>query len=235
MSEQDFWLRSLSRADRLNRWTFESFREHLGDNVLEVGCGQGTYTRLIGAHASRLVAIDIDQDFVTIARNTVGQLAGVEILCKDVMDCEWNAEFDTVVMLDVMEHLEDEGNLLHRLFASLRPGGHLIVKVPALPHLFGALDSAIGHHRRYTRPTLGRALKAAGFEVARQWYFNIAAIPGWWWNGRLLRRAQPPSGQIAFFDALVPILARLERWIGPPVGLSLFAVARRPLEKSATA
>ena len=111
----------------------------------------------------------------------------------------------------------------------VRIGGDLtrLVKVPAHQALFGPMDSAIGHHRRYSRASLDALLTEAGFEAPETRYFNAASIVGWWLNGKVLRRTMPGGSQIRLFDRLVPVLRAAEEVIRPPFGLSLIAAARR--------
>ena len=95
--------------------------------------------------------------------------------------------------------------------------------VPALPALYGTIDRALGHHRRYKRAGLAGLLQATGFRPAHIEYFNIAGIPGWWFAGRVLRRDLIPGGSLKLYDALVPLF-RLERLIPWRVGQSLIAI-----------
>ena len=97
-----------------------------------------------------------------------------------------------------------------------------------MPALYGAADRAVGHHRRYTRAGLDRAIREAGFGEATLWRFNAFGTVGWWLNGKLLGRAGPPAGQIRAFDGMVPLLRRLDGLARLGVGLSLFAAAARP-------
>jgi len=123
----------------------------------------------------------------------------------------------------VLEHVDDDVSSLKAMRRMLAPGGRLILLVPALPALYGAMDKALGHHRRYKRAPLTSLLQATGFRVAHVEYFNLAGVPGWWFAGRVLRRQVIPAGSLKLYDALVPLF-RLERLLPWRVGQSLIAI-----------
>ena len=225
---QDQWLDRLQTAGAYNRWIFSQIEAHLGRDVLEVGCGAGAFTALLAAPGRAVRAVDIDADRVAAAREATSGLNEVHVEEADIAAAGWRERFDTVVMLDVLEHISDDLAILRRLHDALVPGGTLVVKVPAMPALYGTADRAVGHHRRYTRVGLERAIREAGFGEATLWRFNAFGTVGWWLNSRFLGRAGPPVGQILAFDGMVPLLRRLDVLARFGVGLSLFAAAARP-------
>src|SRR5213079_1327746 len=109
------------------------------------------------------------------------------------------------------------------LFRSLVPRGRLILLVPSLRVLYGSLDEALGHFRRYVPREVTTKLGAAGFRVRHVEYFNLAGVPGWWFAGRVLRRRLIPQGALRWYDALVPLF-RLERFLPWRIGQSLIAI-----------
>lgn len=226
-SPQAFWLENLDRAGAYIDWVFEETRPFLGRSILEVGCGTGTYTALLGGLGARVVAMDLEDDFVRTARSAVAAFPRVEVRQGDATAQQWEQGFDTVVMLDVLEHLGDDRTMLRRLAETLEPGGRIVLKVPAFSWLHGTLDDAVGHFRRYERAGLSTLLLDSGFVRPKAWYFNAAAVPGWWLNGKLLRRTTPPASQLRLMDRLVPIMRAVDRVTRPIGGLSLFAVAER--------
>lgn len=226
-SPQAFWLENLEGAGAYVDWVFDETRPYLGGRVLEVGCGTGTYTAMLGALGGEVVAMDIDDDFVRAARGATAHMPNVQVRRGDVTREQWDSGFDTILMFDVLEHLEDDDTMLRKLHAALRPGGRLILKVPAFSWLLGTLDTAVGHHRRYEKASLVRLLEHTGFHDAHAWYFNAVALPGWWLNGKVLGRTTPPAGQLKLMNRLVPLMRAVDRLARPVVGLSLFAVAER--------
>ena len=224
---QTFWLENLKQADRYNNWIFEQIEPHLGKDVLEVGCGNGNFTVYLAQKCDRVTGIDIDPEYVSIAKNRLAGRSNVEIIQKDINKLKTKSSFDTIVMLDVLEHIEHDVLILQKLNALLKPSGKLIIKVPALNSIYGEMDRVIGHHRRYNQKTLTATFKRANMSQPIVWYFNIAGIPGWWLNSKVLKRTTPPSKQVSLFNNIVPVLNAIENSVKPPVGLSLFAVANK--------
>jgi SAM-dependent methyltransferase len=129
------------------------------------------------------------------------------------------------VCSNVLEHIEDDRGALTAIREVLQPGGRVVLIVPAVKSIYGEIDRAINHYRRYSRDEISEKLATAGLEVEHLSYFNMLGIPGWWLNAVVLRRRAVPGFQARVNDWLVPWL-RLERGFGPPVGMSLLAVGK---------
>jgi SAM-dependent methyltransferase len=127
----------------------------------------------------------------------------------------------------VLEHIEDDAAALAAMARALRPGGRLTVLVPAHPGLYGPLDRAYGHHRRYTRERLRGIVERAGLEVERLYRFNALGVPGWWVRNRTGADGIG-RGPLRVYEALLAAWRPVERRLEPPVGLSLVVHARRP-------
>lgn len=224
---QSFWLDNLKSATHYNRWIFSQILPHLGDEILEVGCGNGNFTALLAQQSSQVTALDLNQDYANAAMQRLQSSPNVKVLVADATQVTWTRCFDTIVLLDVLEHIAADVQLLRQLSQGLQAGGKLIVKVPALSWLYSPMDRAIGHYRRYSQQSLLETFRQAGFADPKIWYFNAAGIPGWWLNGRLLHRTTPPAEQIDWFDRAVPMLAAIESRVPVPIGLSLFAIASK--------
>lgn len=223
-AEQDFWLEHLSGSNRFNRWVFSQFARHLGQSVLEVGCGTGNFTTLIAESGHGVTGIDISADYVKLAQSRLNRFADARVYCDDATTAQWTDTFHSVVLLDVLEHIKNDAEFLNRLSLALKPGGRLIVKVPAGPYLYSPMDEAIGHYRRYDKPSLANTIAAAGLSVVEMSYFNLPGILGWWLNGRILKRKTPPEEQINLFEFFVPLFKAVESVAPPRFGLSLIAV-----------
>jgi SAM-dependent methyltransferase len=135
--------------------------------------------------------------------------------------------YDAIVAVNVIEHIRDDHALVRRLADLLKPGGKLAVYVPACPAVYGTLDKALGHHRRYTPDSLTALLAGAGLRVEPPRYMNILGLLGWTLNGRLFKRHQLSPRQIAVFERFMPLVA-LEDRIKLPVGLGVYTAAERP-------
>jgi SAM-dependent methyltransferase len=132
-------------------------------------------------------------------------------------------KFDAIVCLNVLEHVEDDERSLASMRRLLDRGGRLVLLVPALRALYGSLDRALGHYRRYTKPELRAKFDRARLRMVHLEYFNLAGIPGWWLTGRVLRRTLIPAASLRLYDALVPLF-RWERWLPWRLGQSLIAI-----------
>jgi glycosyltransferase involved in cell wall biosynthesis len=221
-------LENLSQARRFNRWMVRSIEPYLGDRILEIGSGIGNISRLLPKR-ERLTLSDVDEVYLDILGNAFRHTEGVDLVKLDVRD--WSdlqaicsREYDTVVCLNVLEHIEDDVRALENMGRALIPGGRLILIVPQYPWLFGSYDQAVGHCRRYTRSQLLKKLEESGFRSIQLKSFNSLAVLGWWLNSRVLKRTSMPKWQLRFYDSLVPVLSLLER-ILPVGGLSLMCVA----------
>jgi SAM-dependent methyltransferase len=223
---QDFWLENLGQAGRFNAWVMAEIAPFLGRRVLEVGCGIGTFTALMSVRGHAVSAVDINPEYVTAARRRLAGTPGVEVAEGDATAMDWPQAFDTVVVLDVLEHIADDVGFLRRLSSALRPGGNLVIKVPAGRWLYSPMDEAIGHHRRYTPRALTEAYTRAGFGRPQVKWFNAAGVLGWWLNGRVLKRETPPATQVGLFERLLPAIRAADRLNPLPIGLSLIASAR---------
>jgi glycosyltransferase involved in cell wall biosynthesis len=223
-------LRRRGRLKRYNRWVWERMAKFVGQRVLEVGAGWGTMTRFLYGR-ELIVAADKETPYLDRLRNTFRRRPGILV---EHVDLESDSslelsryEFDTITLINVLEHTGDDEAALRRAHQILQPGGRIIVFVPAGKELFGTLDEGMGHARRYERDELLNKLRSAGFEIEHDSYQNRIAKFAWWLNSKVLHRSALPSGQSRFFDAMVPLFRTLEGE-SPQTGLSLIAVGRKP-------
>lgn len=176
---------------------------------------------------------EVDPDYLEYLRNFSESRPYMDLRRIDLgepADFEGLRErFDTVVCLNVLEHIADEAGAVRNLHTALEPGGQALVLVPRGPHLYGTLDEALGHERRYTHESLRAALEREGFEVERIVDFNRVSVPGWWFNGKILKRRHFGRVQLKILDWMIWLIRRIDR-LFPWQGLSLIAVARRPRE-----
>lgn len=218
-------------APNYNAWLARSFAPWAGQRVLEIGAGIGTITDQLAPGRELVTALEVDAFYVRRLANRFRGRANVEPLQADVSLADWQAlaarRFDTIVLSNVLEHIADDSAAVQTFAKILAPGGRVIIFVPALPQLFGSIDQAVGHHRRYVPDSLRSVLEQNGFEVERLKYMNLLGIPGWYVNGRVFKRRVLPPVQLRVYDALAPHLAQLEARLPIPVGMSLLAVARR--------
>ncbi len=221
----------MAEATNYADWTFDLFSPYARGEVLEVGCGVGTFTRRLAETpgVARLLSIDVSADAVSLCRQAIT----APILDLRQVDLrEVDGAFDLVVCMNVLEHIEDDLGALRHMIGLLRPGGILFLLVPAHRFLYNAFDAESGHYRRYSRRSMRALIQGAASGESlrlRQFYFNAVGALGYFGVYKLLRRA-PRGGsstEIGWFDRyIVPVQRRLEpRAI--PFGLSLVSVLAR--------
>ncbi len=223
-------LNQLAELDRYNNWIYEEIAPALGRRVLEVGSGTGNITQFLCADGREVMATDIVPSYRHELERLFDGQSNVRIGKYDLAGEapeEFVADpFDSVVCLNVLEHIEHDLFALDQIRSVLKPGGKLALLVPAHQFLYGEFDRAVGHFRRYGKRELTIKLEKTGFAVRRVKHFSLVAALPWLINGRLLKRDYLPTGQANLANRLVPLL-KLERLIGPPCGLSLIAIAQK--------
>ena len=223
-------LHSLEKAHQLNRWMADEIRPYAGSRVLEIGAGIGNITNWM-LPRDRYLATDINPHYLDYLRSSsLGKpYLGVEAL--NLMDVEGferlRGQFDTVVCLNVLEHVGDPRVALSNLRTALAPGGRALLYVPQGPHLYSSLDEVLGHRCRYDEAGLRKELTEAGFQIERLWQFNRLGKPGWWLNGRIMKKRSFSRVQLKIFNMAVPFLRRIDRYL-PGTGLGLYCVASVP-------
>ncbi len=224
-------LTRMARLEPYNRWLVSRFERAVGRRVLEIGAGFGNITRHLKGR-ELLVASDLDPVALEHLKGAFRGEPSVRVasyrfpLNGSAREEVRGLRIDTVVCLNVLEHIEDDRATLSDMREALAPGGRLVLLVPALQRLYGTLDEHLRHFRRYEKPELEAKIREAGFTVEDLRYVNRPGIFGWWLNGKILRRRVLPRGQLLAFRLFMPMLER-EKERPPKTGLSLLAVARK--------
>ena len=223
-------LDALATAKNYYRTLAAQFRPYIGHRVLEVGAGVGTFAEYLlreGGAGELTLVEPADNNYPTLRENFAG-MPGVQTVHGYLQDLLGVEQFDTIVAVNVLEHVEDHQAFVDAAHALLKPGGTLLLFVPALPLIFGSLDHAFDHYRRYTRRILGPLLARAGFQVVDLRYTNALGAFAWFVSGRILRRRTILPWEVRFYDRwMIPWITRLEQHFRPPFGQSLIAVAKR--------
>ena len=223
-------LSKMNSLERFNRHVFGTIAPFLGSAILEVGAGTGNITRFLMSKAD-VTATDRNPASIELLGEQFAEHDGFKARLWDMVQDPpadlIEAGYDTVVCLNVLEHVEDHDAALRNMQAILRKsGGRLILLVPAYEALFSGLDRSLGHHRRYELGDLLGRVEAAGFDVEKHFRFNLVGLLGWALNGRVLGRNRLPSGQLGAYELIAPLTLPIEKRLNLPVGLSLIVVAR---------
>lgn len=229
-TNKSFEFDALNHAVNYRKALAGHFRPYLGRRILEVGAGRGQFTsHLLQHRGCDLLAVEPDplladqfrirHPQVRLHQGTLETIAG-------------HGGWDSVVCINVLEHIHDDEVELQRMAAELKERcGHLCLFVPARMELFSPLDEDFGHFRRYHQKELKAKLMAAGFQVKNLRYFNLAGYFAWWYHFRLREKRSFQPAQVKLFDRLIfPPMHWLEsRVLPPPIGQSLIAVAQAGL------
>ncbi len=224
-------LHRLSATHRFNQWMADTIRPWVGDKVLEIGAGMGNLSMKLLPRETYVVS-DIDPLHLDYLRQVLASNMRVQVEVADLEKPEdfdaLENTFDTVVCLNVVEHVNNDEMALQNIRRALVPGGRACILVPQIPAIYGTLDKVLGHFRRYTRAELTEKLTRAGFEVEHAFSFNRPAVPAWWLNGRIFRATNFGRIQLKMYDSLVWLFRIIDRMLPWP-GVSIIAIARKPM------
>lgn len=220
----------MARAHRFNRWMADIIEPFVGAEVLEIGAGIGNLTEFLCPGRQRYVATDVNGEHLDFLRARLKQSSNLATTICEASDhrdfVAFRKSFDTVICLNVLEHIPDDEATLANLLTALKPEGRAIILVPQGATAFGSLDEGLLHQRRYSRSELSGKMSNAGFVLERVVPFNRVTYPAWILNSRILRRKTISDVQLKCFDTLVPVWRRIDQYFPlPPT--SLIAIGRR--------
>jgi glycosyltransferase involved in cell wall biosynthesis/2-polyprenyl-3-methyl-5-hydroxy-6-metoxy-1,4-benzoquinol methylase len=225
-------MRALESAARFNRWIADVISPFLGSTVLEIGAGIGNLTVLLCSGRREYIVTDSDGEYMELLRRLMGRRPKVRAAVCDPgnpIDFEpFRDRMESVVCLNVLEHMQDDAMALKNIYSTLKPGGRAVILVPQGAGAFGTLDRLLGHLRRYSKPDLEQKMTAAGFSVTRMIEFNRVAYPGWILNGRIFKRRSLGRLQLWALNLLIPIARRVDRFLPwPPTALIAVGVREK--------
>lgn len=224
-------LEDLEDLPNYNDWIVSQFAPFLKGRTAEIGAGLGTIS---GRLLSRVQSLDliepapvmagqlqekfIDQDHVRVFGRTL----------EDWQRSIGQDEYDGIVLVNVLEHIKNDHAAAEGFFRSLKPGGHLMIFVPALPFLYSKLDYAYGHYRRYTRNTLKDCIAAVGFEIEKLHFVDLAGVFPWWLLNTVMGKTSFHAPSLQIYDKyVVPVTRTCESILLPPLGKNLILIARK--------
>lgn len=230
-------LDALAGARNYYRAIIGHFRPHFGRKVLEVGAGIGTFARHVLDETSveEMMLVEPADNTIPVLRERFAGDRRITVTQGYLEQVTPRPSVDSLVAVNVLEHVENDVGFLRAAHDTLKPGGRVLLFTPALNQIFGTLDEAFGHFRRYTKSVLGERLRAAGFEDVRLRYTNFPGIASWFLAGRVLRKRTIEPRDVALYDRMVmPWVTAMERYWEPPLGQSIIAIATRAAGASRT-
>jgi SAM-dependent methyltransferase len=223
-------LDALAAAPKFNRWMADTIRPWVGQRVLEIGAGMGNMTRQLCPRRKLYVATDLDPEHLaTLAGNFRHRptLRTAHLDAENAAHYEpFAGQMDTVVCLNVLEHINDDFGTLQRIATLLEPGGYLILLVPNDPRAYGSIDKEIGHYRRYTKATLTEVVQKADYHLEGILEFNRVSMPGWRFTGQVLKARTLSTSTLRIFDAFVWLWREIDASL-PWEPTSIIAICRK--------
>ena len=222
-------LESLSSAVNYNRWLTSLAEPYLGDWPIELGSGLGDYAQAwLDAGVPCITTTELDPSRLAHLRRRFAGHPRADVEIFDVLRPP-ERKHSALVAFNVLEHISDDVGALRAAHALLRPGGLVIMFVPAFPFAMSHFDRAIGHVRRYTLASMREAMRAAQLDIVDARYVNMPGLPAWYLTMRLLRMTPGDGRLLAAWDSrVIPLARRWESRHRVPFGQSVFAVGRVP-------
>jgi SAM-dependent methyltransferase len=215
-------------------WIADYFAPFARGATVEYGAGNGNFS----AHLRpRAASLDLVEPSPRLAPSLRERFRGDAVVAVHETTIETHVAaapagaYDTVVLVNMLEHIADDAGALRELFRVLKPGGALLLFVPALPFLFSRLDSFYGHFRRYRRDALARLVADAGFEVGQARYLDMLGVVPWWLLNTLGGAVTFNPALVRLYDRVgVPLTRAIERLFpSPPFGKNVILIARKKI------
>lgn len=223
-------LEAMSFAQNYYQWVADEFRPFLGKRVGEVGAGSGSFSSLILKNKiDTLVAIEPSQEMYPLLAEKFGGV--MNVVCRQAVFAdlykEYEGQFDSMVYVNVLEHIEDDRQELLYINNALKSGGSVCIFVPALSWLYSDFDASVGHYRRYHKKQLQELVEEAGFEIVKISYFDIVGIIPWFIFFKLLKKKLTANNATLYDKIVVPVLRIIESFLPIPIGKNLIVIAKK--------
>jgi SAM-dependent methyltransferase len=223
-------LEAMFFAVNYHRWILRIFKPYLGRNIVEVGAGTGGFSEmLLQTHPESLILVEPADNMFAILEQALPATKTIHGTFRQSLNdiCEPSRP-DSVVYVNVLEHIEDDDVELKAIYDVLVPGGRVCIFVPALQNLMGSIDRELGHFRRYSRSNLEDKCKAAGFRVRLSTYFDVLGVAPWWFMNRVIKSKSLSHQGVRFYDKyIVPIGQWAEGLIPPPIGKNVILIGEK--------
>jgi SAM-dependent methyltransferase len=228
-------LQVIARAGRFNQWMYSEFKSELKGEILEAGSGIGNISSLVIGDGMSITLSDNNIEYCEWLRENFRESSNLkDVLQIDLAHPDFPSaystlkeKFDSVFLLNVLEHLPDDHSAIANCYYLMRPGGNLVVLVPAHQWLFCSLDKELGHCRRYSRKTLRAVVEDENFSVKEIHHFNFLGICGWFLSGKIFQSKKLGGGEMGLFNRIVPVARLLDKITFKKIGLSVIIIATK--------
>lgn len=221
-------------ARKYHAWIFEEIQPYLGERIVEVGAGIGSFSKLLLSDRPRWIGLVEPSEMCERLAASVAEwrkstdISVYRSTFREVAESIEAQKPESIVYVNVLEHVADDRMELESMYRALPRNGRIVIFVPALPWLYGALDRRLGHYRRYRKTELEAACRSIGFTIVHSRYFDLAGVVGWWLKYKVLRSESLEGGVVDFYDRyVVPISKKIESAFAPPIGKNVLLVARK--------
>lgn len=220
-------LESMGQALWYNKWMQRKFNEYLTGKILEIGCGLGNFTGAL-IEFGQVTAIDINYEYIKKLNIKLKGKAQVGYGNIESGKYFFNSDkFNSIICLNVLEHIRNDGKALKNMYKLLEKNGYLILLVPAHKLLYGEIDKAIGHFRRYEKKEIGKIVEQYKFEVIKIQKLNFLGALGWLFNAKILKRKGIDNSSIKLFNFIAPAILPIENFFEPFFGTSVLVIAKK--------
>lgn len=227
-------LETIAKADQFNRWLFSSVQPHLKGSILEIGSGIGNISEFILGLTTETSLSDNDPEYLRCLEKRFERNPYVKGIYQiDLENSPINqglarleGTFDTVISINVLEHIANDSLAIEHMKFFLKPGGALIILTPAYPALFSKLDKALSHYRRYSKKILSDLVRQQGMKIRRSFHFNSIGMVAWTY-AKVLHLRTIPRQEMRLFNTLVPLGKFVDKMLFQKAGLSIIIVAEK--------
>ncbi len=224
-------LEVMYNARNYRKWIFDNIKDFVGERIVEIGGGIGSFSEFF-LNKELLIILDIHDGCIEYLKKKFDGKKNIFIkkydISKSIDSFILKNKPDTIICINVLEHIKNDVEAVHNMFRLLRNEGIVVIYVPAYNWLYGDIDRLVGHYRRYSKNSIKRLFEEAGFKTIKIKYMNSIGILGWFINNRLLRRREESLRQVLFYDKyIIPFVKKIEGKISVPFGLSILAIAKK--------
>lgn len=222
--------------DRYSQWMYRIYSDYVGKRIFDVGAGMGRMVSFYIDKADAILATDINKDQIDSMRRRFADYPNFKAELIDILESdlsEYENQFDTVICINVLEHLSDDYQAVENMKSLLKVNGYLIVFVPAFQKLYSDLDRNVGHFRRYDKGRLYDIAKCKNLRIVKHHYFNMLGIIPYWIKGRKrLSSGESFSTSLnkvnsKLYNLAAIVLEPIEKAFPPKIGLTEVIVLRK--------